>query len=75
MKAWGVVWEHSGVRGSPSYTSVAQGQGRKRVLGGVGGSRGCHAGFSHLWQVTHACVKDELFFQSVNRDQSHRGYR
>ena len=38
LKAWGVVWEHSGVRGSPSYTSVAQGQGRKRVLGGVGGA-------------------------------------
>lgn len=65
LKAWRLIWKHSGVRGSPSYTSVAQGQG---------GGRGCQAGFSHLWQVTHACVKDELFFQSVNRDQSHRSY-
>lgn len=30
LKAWGLIWEHSGVRGSPSYTSVAQGQGGGR---------------------------------------------
>lgn len=39
LEGLGVVWEHSSVSGSPSYTSVAQGQGRKRVLGGVGGQR------------------------------------